>query len=118
MKFTLPLLLALMLAGCASPRPAAALRSPAARAAEASRFAEAPFVGMTKAQAAARYGKPNRRVLTEQGEQWSYALNRSEVLAKTINPLSLTVPKHRSGILLFDANGKVKRFAWEPAKGR
>lgn len=61
----------------------------------------------------ARYGRPRRRVLTETGERWYYVLNAAEVRRKALNPLVLTPPRYRTGVVLFDARGRVKRFAWE-----
>ena len=118
MKRALTLILALALASCASPRRASAPGSNISRADSGGRFEQPPAAGMTKAQALARYGKPRKRILTESGERWYYLLNAGEVRRKTLNPLSLTVPKYRTGILLFDASGKVKKFVWEAKSGR
>ncbi len=54
-----------------------------------------------------------RRVLTEDGERWYYVLNAGEVRRKALNPLVLTRPKYRTGVVLFDARGRVKRFSWD-----
>lgn len=118
MKTVLAIIMALTLASCAASRRADAPSASQTRADDGHRFEKPPVVGMTRAQALARYGKPRRRVLTEQGERWYYVLNRSEVVGKTLNPLSLTIPKYRVGVLLFGSNAKVKRFAWEPKKER
>ena len=118
MKRALILYLALALASCASPRRESTPGPKQTRVESGGRFEQPPAAGMTKAQALARYGKPRKRILTEAGERWYYLLNAGEVRRKTLNPLSLTVPKYRTGILLFDANGKVKKFVWEEKTGR
>jgi len=48
-----------------------------------------PFIGMTKAEALARYGKPKQKTSTEEGEQWSYWLNFGEYLGKHMTRSSL-----------------------------
>lgn len=118
MKRALALVLVLALAGCAGTRRRAGAREARPAEAERARFAQAPFAGMTKAEALARYGEPRRRILTEGGERWYYYLNAGEVLRKTLNPLVLTPPRYRRGVLLFGADGRVRRFAWEAKEGR
>jgi hypothetical protein len=72
-----------------------------------------PFVGMTKAQALARYGEPKQHTLTEKGEQWVYLLNYGEVLGKAFIPFNFKVTPIRTGVLTFGPNGKVKEFRWD-----
>lgn len=113
MKGALTIILTLALASCASPRRGAAPRPEQSRADDGHRYEKAPLAGMTRTQAWARYGKPRKRVQTEEGERWYYILNASEVARKTLNPLVLAPPHYRTGILVFGANDKLKRFAWE-----
>ena len=113
MKGALTIILALALASCASAPRSAASRSAQSRMDDGHRYEKAPFAGMTKTLAWARYGKPRKRVQTEEGERWYYILNASEVARKTLNPLVLAPPHYRTGILVFGANDKLKRFAWE-----
>lgn len=68
---------------------------------------------MTKPQLLVRYGKPRRRVLTVRRRGWYYVLNAGEVRRKALNPLVLTPPKYRGGVVLSDANKRVKRFSWD-----
>lgn len=72
-----------------------------------------PFVGMTQAQALARYGKPKHRSITDEGEQWNYLLNFGEVMGKAMIPFNFKPPTIRVGVLVFDATGKVKKFRWD-----
>jgi hypothetical protein len=72
-----------------------------------------PFVGMTKAQALARYGEPKQHTLTEKGEQWVYILNYGEVIGKAFIPFNFKGTPIRTGVLTFGANGRVKEFRWD-----
>jgi hypothetical protein len=74
-----------------------------------------PFVGMTKAQAIARYGEPKTHTLTEKGEQWVYLLNYGEVLGKAFIPFNFKPPPIRTAVLTFGPDGKVKEFRWDAA---
>lgn len=60
-----------------------------------------PFVGMSKAQALARYGEPKTHT-----EQWVYVLNFGEVLGKAFIPFNFKPTPVRTGVLTFGANGK------------
>jgi len=60
-----------------------------------------PFVGMTKAQALARYGEPKQNTLTDKGEQWVYILNYGEVIGKAFIPFNFKVTPIRTGVLTF-----------------
>lgn len=72
-----------------------------------------PFVGMTKAQALARYGEPKQNTLTDKGEQWVYILNYGEVIGKAFIPFNFKVTPVRTGVLTFGSNGRVKEFRWD-----
>lgn len=72
-----------------------------------------PFVGMTKAQALARYGNPRKRTVTDEGEQWVYVLNMGEVMGKSFIPFNFKPTIPRTGALIFDGAGKVKKFNWD-----
>jgi len=72
-----------------------------------------PFVGMTKAQALARYGEPKKHTITDEGEQWIYVLNMGEVIGKAFIPFNFRPTLPRTGMLIFGANGKVKKFSWD-----
>jgi hypothetical protein len=72
-----------------------------------------PFVGMTKAQALARYGEPKQHTLTDKGEQWVYLLNYGEVIGKAFIPFNFRVTPIRTGVLTFGVYGKVKEFRWD-----
>ncbi len=68
---------------------------------------------MTKAQALARYGNPKKHTITEEGEQWVYLLNMGEVMGKAFIPFNFKPTMPRTGVLIFDAAGKVKKFNWD-----
>jgi hypothetical protein len=72
-----------------------------------------PFIGMTKAQALARYGKPKQKTSTEEGEQWTYVLNFGEFMGKHMIPFFFSTQGIRVGVLIFDQEGKVKKFRWD-----
>ena len=72
-----------------------------------------PFVGMTKAQALARYGKPKKHTVTEEGEQWVYILNLGEVIGKAFIPFNFKPTPVRTGVLTFGTQGTVTTFAWD-----
>jgi hypothetical protein len=65
-----------------------------------------PFVGMTKAEALARYGEPKKQTITVQGEQWIYILNFGEVLGKAFIPFNFKPTMVRTGTLIFGRTGK------------
>lgn len=72
-----------------------------------------PFVGMTKAQALARYGNPKKHTVTDEGEQWVYVLNMGEMMGKAFIPFNFKPTMARTGVLIFDGSGKVKKFNWD-----
>jgi hypothetical protein len=72
-----------------------------------------PFVGMTKAQALARYGEPKKHTVTEKGEGWIYILNIGEVIGKAMIPFNFHQPAVRTGTLIFGPDNKVKEFQWD-----
>lgn len=76
-------------------------------------YEKPPFVGMTKAQALARYGEPKQHTLTDKGEQWVYLLNYGEVIGKAFIPFNFKPTPIRTGVLTFGPNGKVKEFRWD-----
>jgi hypothetical protein len=75
-----------------------------------------PFVGMTKAQALARYGRPKKNTITDEGEQWVYILNMGEVIGKAFIPFNFKPTIPRTGVLTFGPDGKVKKFTWDSTK--
>lgn len=106
-----------MLAGCATPEPA---RKKPSRVGDISNpEAETPpFIGMTEEQALARYGEPKKQTVTEEGEQWVYILNIGEVIGKAMIPFNFKPTMVRTGTLIFDADGRVKKFTWDaPTEG-
>jgi hypothetical protein len=72
-----------------------------------------PFVGMTKAQALARYGKPKKHTVTDEGEQWVYLLNMGEMIGKAFIPFNFKPTIARTGVLIFGPDEKVKKFTWD-----
>jgi len=75
-----------------------------------------PFAGMTKAQAHARYGKPKKHTVTEEGEQWVYVLNTGEMIGKAFIPFNFKPTLARIGVLTFGPDGRVKKFTWDTDK--
>lgn len=94
----------------ASPTPTPSPRKPAKKVDESEK---PPFVGMTKAQARARYGEPKKQTVTDEGEQWTYVLNMGEFVGKHMIPFFFSTQQLRTGILIFGPNGKVKKFHWD-----
>ncbi len=72
-----------------------------------------PFVGMTKAQALSRYGKPKKNTITDEGEQWVYILNMGEMIGKAFIPFNFKPTIARTGVLIFGPGGKVRKFTWD-----
>lgn len=75
-----------------------------------------PFVGMTREQALARYGRPKKHTVTDEGEQWVYILNMGEVIGKAFIPFNFKATPVRTGVLIFGADGTVKKFKWDTDK--
>lgn len=112
---TLFIMSALLLAGCASSATTGAPRT-ADRKTAPKKIAEEdkpPFIGMTKAEALARYGEPKKRTVTEEGEQWIYWLNFGSVVAKHMIPFFFSEEQVRIGVLIFGPDGTVKKFNWD-----
>jgi hypothetical protein len=72
-----------------------------------------PFIGMTKTQALARYGNPNHKTSTEQGETWMYILNMGQFVGKHMIPFFFSTQTLRTGVLIFNQAGRVKTFRWD-----
>jgi outer membrane protein assembly factor BamE (lipoprotein component of BamABCDE complex) len=101
-----------LLAGCATPQPANTKRSSVGDISNPE--AETPpFIGMTKAQALARYGEPKKRTMTDDGENWVYLLNFGEMMGKAMIPFNFKPTVPRTGVLIFGADGRVKKFNWD-----
>ena len=106
---------ALLLAGCASSATTGAPRT-ADRKTASKKIAEedkSPFIGMTKAEALARYGEPKKRTVTDEGEQWTYWLNFGEFMGKHMIPFFFSEEQIRIGVLIFGPDGRVKKFNWD-----
>jgi hypothetical protein len=100
-----------------SPTPTATPAKKPSRIAKVDESEKPPFVGMTKAQALARYGEPKKHSVTDEGENWIYVLNFGEVLGKALIPFNFHATPVRTGVLIFGANGKVKKFNWDTPTG-
>lgn len=116
---TIPVILlglAVCLTSCATPpAPGPALAKPAPKKGDISNeeAERPPFIGMTKAQALARYGDPKRNTLTDEGEQWVYILNFGEMMGRAFIPFNFKPTMVRTGVLIFGPDGKVKKFNWD-----
>jgi hypothetical protein len=99
----------------ASPTPTPAGKSPPRRppARKVDESDKPPFIGMTKAQALARYGNPKQKTSTEEGEQWTYILNLGEFVGKHMIPFFFSTQGLRTGVLIFGQDGHVKKFRWD-----
>src|SRR4051794_29712114 len=109
------------LTSCETTPPAPAPTSrPAAKVGDISNeeAEQPPFVGMTKAQALARYGEPKTRGVTDEGENWVYILNFGEAMGRAFIPFNFKPTPIRTGTLTFGADGKLKKFNWDvPTEG-
>lgn len=117
MKMFLPIMMcATLLSGCAAeptkPTPVGRVGDISNPEAETP-----PFIGMTKAQALARYGKPKKQTATEEGEQWVYILNYGEVIGKAFIPFNFKPTMVRTGVLTFGTDDRVKKFIWDKETG-
>lgn len=99
-----------ILSGCAT---AEKQRADAADTARETEERKPPFVGMTKAQAIARYGEPKQRSVTSKGEQWTYLLNFGEVMGRALIPFNFKVTPIRTGSITFGPDGKATEFRWD-----
>jgi len=114
MKTKLFLLVAAgLLAGCASNAPQPRTKPHVVGDMSTPEANKPPFIGMTKAQALARYGEPKRRTLTDEGENWVYLLNMGEVFGKAMIPFNFKPTPIRTSVLIFGADGRVKKFNWD-----
>lgn len=112
MKRTLIIALAIALAGCATPPPKQA-NAPRVGDISNPEAETPPFIGMTQAQALARYGEPKKRTVTDEGEQWVYILNMGEVIGKAFIPFNFKPTLARTGVLIFGTDNRVKKFVWD-----
>lgn len=71
-----------------------------------------PFLGMTKAQALARYGEPWHHAAVPQGEQWFYHLKFAEVYGRAFVPFWYSSENVNLGVITFGPKGTVTRYAW------
>jgi hypothetical protein len=100
------------LTGCATPPvPPPATKAVKSQSSQGDiSFEEAiqpPFIGMTKAQALARYGNPTTHTLRDDGERWGYFGYSRDSGELPLKPGFL-----RTGALFFGPDGKVKQFSW------
>jgi hypothetical protein len=113
-----PLIIALALAGCAATPPATTTTTTNAPAGPVGDMSNPeaenpPFIGMTRAQALARYGHPKKQTTTDEGENWVYVLNLGAVIGKAMIPFNFKPTLVRTGVLIFGPNGRVKKFNWD-----
>lgn len=109
-----PLVIALALASCTTPSTTTNNPPPGPVGDMSDPKAETPpFIGMTKAQALARYGHPKKQTMTDEGENWIYVLNLGAVIGRAMIPFNFKPTLVRTGVLIFDGNGRVKKFNWD-----
>jgi hypothetical protein len=117
-KLFLSIALAALLAGCASTATTTSSTTQTAPKTKVGDISNPeaetpPFIGMTKAQALARYGEPKKHTLTDEGEQWVYLLNFGEMMGKALIPFNFKPTIPRTGVLVFGPDGRVKKFNWD-----
>ena len=112
-KIYLRLLLVFLLVGCATKQVSTNATSQQHRPAKVEEEDKPPFIGMTKAQAIARYGKPKKQTVTDEGEAWTYVLNMGEFVGKHMIPFFFSEQQLRTGVLIFGPDGRVKKFNWD-----
>jgi hypothetical protein len=112
---TLCIMSALLLAGCASSATTGAPQTTDRKTAPQKIAEETrpPFIGMTRAEALARYGEPKKRTVTDEGEQWTYWLNFGEFMGKHMIPFFFSEEQIRIGVLIFGPDGRVTKFNWD-----
>ena len=113
---TLYTMCALLVTGCASSSPSTGAPRTADRKTPPKKIDEsdkAPFIGMTKAEALARYGEPKTHTVTDEGERWTYVLNMGEFIGKHMIPFFFSEQGIRTGVLIFGPDGRVKKFDWD-----
>lgn len=106
-----PLIIALAMAGCATPAPSTPQSKQKTQAVDESE--KPPFIGMSKAQVLARYGEPKKHTITDEGEQWVYLLNFGEVMGRALIPFNFSPTPIRTGVIVFGPDGRVKKFNWD-----
>lgn len=107
------LIIALAVAGCATTTPPPSTPQSRTPKQAVDESEKPPFIGMTKAQVTARYGEPKRRTVTDEGEQWVYLLNFGEVMGRALIPFNFSPTPIRTGVIIFGADGRVKKFNWD-----
>src|SRR5260370_37770179 len=76
-----------------------------------------PFVGMTKTQALARYGNPNSKTSTDNGEQGTEPANLCLVIATHWITLVFRPQQVRTPLVVVSQHGPAKSFAYILACG-
>ena len=107
------LVMAAMVSASPTPTPAGKSQPRRPSAKKVDESDKAPFIGMTKAQVLARYGNPNNKTSTEQGETWVYILNMGQFIGKHMIPFFFSTQTLRTGSLAFGQDGRVKTFRWD-----
>lgn len=117
-RLSLLLSTVVLLSACASETPSQSQSHPTTTATskhheEEDESDKPPFVGMTKAQALARYGEPKRQTTSDQGEQWIYIRGLGTAMAKAAIPFYFGGRDIKTGVLTFGPDGKVVRYQWD-----
>jgi hypothetical protein len=107
------LVMAAMISAAPTPTPAGKWQPHRPSARKVDESDKPPFIGMTKAQELARYGNPNHKTSTEQGETWIYILNMGQFIGKHMILFFFSTQTLRTGALAFGQDGRVKTFRWD-----
>jgi outer membrane protein assembly factor BamE (lipoprotein component of BamABCDE complex) len=106
----LVMLAAVLLAGCATTTTQQITQQAPQQSDESD---TALVTGMTKDQVLSRCGEPEKKTLTDEGEQWLYILNMGEFIDKHMIPLLYSDRQVRTATIIFGSDGRVKKFNWD-----
>jgi outer membrane protein assembly factor BamE (lipoprotein component of BamABCDE complex) len=101
---------AVLLAGCATTTTQQITKQARQQSNESD---TAPVTGMTKDQVLSRCGEPEKKTVTNEGEQWLYVLNMGEFIEKRMIPSLYSDTQVRTATIMFGPDGHVKKFNWD-----
>ena len=101
---------AVLLAGCATTTTQQITKQARQQSDESD---TAPVTGMTKDQVLSRCGEPEKKTLTDEGEQWLYVLNMGEFIDKHMIPFLYSDRQVRTATIIFGSDDRVKKFNWD-----
>jgi outer membrane protein assembly factor BamE (lipoprotein component of BamABCDE complex) len=105
------MLAVLLLAGCAATTTTQQITKQARQQSDQSNTA--PVTGMTKDDILSRCGEPEKKMVTNEGEQWLYVLNMGEFIDKHMIPSLYSDTQVRTATIIFGSDSRVKKFNWD-----